>query len=109
MKKVKVVATEQVKKWASQAVEMQGGCNGAAFARILVEVMTYFRGSIATPQTHGQEHWGGDMSHQNPITKLILHKLYHLARLEQDTEFKSMHDCMDLQDGKDVEIEIIPL
>jgi len=106
---VKIVATEKMQKLAQTAVEIQDASNPVAVANELVKSMKYWTGIVDSPLQDGQKYCGSDMAAQNPVTAAILNKLEHLAHMEQSSPHGDVlhyHKCIDLAEGKDVEVEI---
>ena len=94
---VEIVPDEAMQKLAKDAVEVQDACNGCAVSGLLNRTMSALM----------KYSEGGDWVNQHPITKAILDKMLSLARMPQDSGMAHVH-CMDLAEGKTIEVEIIP-
>jgi len=94
---VNVKATDEVKAMAEKALAIQDACNPLPVINFLLEVEKHFRSA-----DNGQDSYGTDMGHQNPISLAVLNKLNDLARLDQ-TRTDCFTACHDLQEGRDVD------
>jgi hypothetical protein len=97
---VQIVATEQVKKLAQKAMDIQSASNPRAVANLLSETMSHF-----CDTGNGQKTWGSDLALQNPVSLAFLNKLNDLAGCEQSKTDCFCH-CMDLTEGKNVNCDV---
>ena len=100
-KRVSIKATDEVKKLAAKAWEIQDASNPLAVANFLLTVQRHFLDG----REHGQQCGGSNFAIQNPVALTVLNKLNHLAELEQ-SRTECFTACMDLAEGKDVEWEV---
>lgn len=87
---VELEPDEELKKLATEALEVQDACNLCGLAQRFGEVM------IALNR-HPQNTLGTEWVNQHPITRVWLDKFCSLARLEQDRRSRSYQNCWDLQ------------
>jgi hypothetical protein len=97
---VKFVATDEVRRLAKKANDIQDASNPRGVHNFLGEVMAHFSNT-----GNGQKHSGSDMCCQNPISIAVLNKLNHLSGLDQ-TRTDCFSAIMDLADGRDVDWEV---
>ncbi|NLS97533.1 MAG: hypothetical protein GXX96_35790 [Planctomycetaceae bacterium] len=100
-KRVSIKATDEARKLAAKATEIQDACNPLAVTNFLLTVLRHFLDG----REHGQEYSGSDFALQNPVSIAVLNKLNHLADTEQ-SKTECFTACMDLADGRDVEWEV---
>lgn len=100
-RRVSIKATDEVKKLAAKASEIQDACNPLAVTNFLLTLQRHFLDG----REHGQDYSGSDFALQNPVAVAVLNKLNHLADTEQ-SKTECFTACMDLAEGKDVEWEI---
>ena len=112
---VTIKATETTIKLAKEAVKIQNACNPLAITRFLERAIYYWTGMGNHEQLRkkaledGQKYSGSDMAMQNPITVAIINKLCDLGFMEQSEphgEVQTYIKCMELAEGKDVEVPI---
>jgi len=96
---VTVNADDSMRRLCKQAVMVQDACNlcgvAQSFAKVMVELLRHPQNSVGT-----------EWANQHIITKVWIDKLCHLAGLNQPDVTSPFMRVMDINDGKDVEMEI---
>jgi len=94
---IKIKATEEARRLARLALDVQDACNPVPLCSLLLETQKHFR----VGHIHGQEFGGTDIGLQNPVSLSLLNKLNDLAGLGQ-SRTECFTACQELADGNDV-------